>query len=57
MKALKHLNKYFYRYKWHLLVGLVITILARLFALVTPRLIGQSTNAIERFVNGDEIYE
>ena len=55
MKALKHLNKYFYRYKWHLLVGLVITILARLFALVTPRLIGQSTNAIERFVNGEEI--
>ncbi|HET8753371.1 MAG TPA: ABC transporter ATP-binding protein [Salinimicrobium sp.] len=53
MKELKHLNKYFYKYKWQLILGLIITILARLFSLVTPVLIGDSTNAIEKFVNGE----
>lgn len=53
MKELKHLNKYFLKYKWHLIVGLFITIVARIFALVTPRLIRESTNAIENYVSGE----
>ena len=53
MKELKHLNKYFLKYKWHLILGLFITIAARIFALLTPRLIRESTNAIENYVNGD----
>ena len=53
MKELKHLNKYFYKYKWHLIGGIFITIIARVFALVTPRFIGESTSAIERWVNGE----
>ncbi|GAB2778477.1 ABC transporter ATP-binding protein [Salinimicrobium soli] len=55
MKHLKHLNKYFLKYKWLLIGGLFITILARLFALVTPRLIRESTNAIEKYVNGETV--
>ncbi|MCY2687897.1 ABC transporter ATP-binding protein [Salinimicrobium sp. TH3] len=54
MKELKHLNKYFYKYKWHLIGGIFITILARIFAILTPRFIGESTTAIEQYVN-DEI--
>ena len=53
MKELKHLNKYFLKYKWHLILGTFITILARLFSLVTPRLIRESTAAIERYVTGE----
>lgn len=53
MKELKHLNKYFVKYKWHLIVGLFITIAARVFAILTPRFIGESTNAIEKYVNGE----
>ena len=53
MKELQHLNKYFYKYKWKLLLGLLITFLARIFALFTPRLIRESTNVIENFVNDD----
>ncbi|NJW55348.1 ABC transporter, partial [Salinimicrobium sp. CDJ15-91] len=53
MKELKHLNKYLYKYKWHLIGGIFITIIARVFALVTPRFIGESTSAIERWVNGE----
>ncbi|MGC6429654.1 MAG: ABC transporter ATP-binding protein [Jejuia sp.] len=37
MKALKHLNKYFLKYKSHLLIGVVITVIARIFFLFTPR--------------------
>ncbi len=57
MKELKHVNKYFLKYKWHLILGLFITIVARVFALVTPRLIRESTNAIEDYVNGEAVSE
>lgn len=46
MKALKHLNKYFYKYRYRLLIGILITIIAKVFALFTPRLIGLSINVI-----------
>lgn len=55
MKELKHLNKYFLNYKWLLIGGLFITILARVFALVTPRLIGESTTAIEQYITGEVV--
>lgn len=47
MKELKHLNKYFYKYKTHLLVGIVITIIARIFLLFTPRYIRRIFEIIE----------
>ena len=50
MKELKYLHKYFYKYKKSLIIGLVITILARLFALVTPKVIGNSVNVINHFL-------
>ncbi|WP_029033330.1 ABC transporter ATP-binding protein [Salinimicrobium terrae] len=53
MKELKHLNKYFYKYKWHLIGGIIITIAARVFAILTPRFIGESTTAIEEYVTGE----
>lgn len=52
MKNLQHLNKYFYKYKWKLLIGLVITIAARIFAIYYIPLIGKSTVTIEKYING-----
>ncbi len=52
MKNLQHLNKYFYKYKWKLLIGLVITIAARIFAIYYIPLIGKSTVIIEKYING-----
>lgn len=52
MKHLKHLNNFFLKYKWKLLVGLVITIAARIFALFYIPLIGDSTDKIEQYING-----
>lgn len=53
MKELKYLNKYLYKYRGRLFLGLFITIGARIFSIFPPQLIGDSTAAIEKFVNGE----
>ena len=56
MKELQYLNKYLYTYRKKLLIGVFITIIARIFSLFTPRLVGNSMTAIERYLqnmNGD----
>ncbi|MEM6515932.1 MAG: ABC transporter ATP-binding protein [Bacteroidota bacterium] len=52
MKELQHINKYFYKYRYKLIFGIIITIGAKVFALFTPRLIGRSINVISDAVNG-----
>ena len=52
MKALKHLNKYFYKYRYRLIIGIVITIIAKIFALFTPRLVGASINIVSDRLDG-----
>ena len=47
MKELQYLNKYFVKYKYRFLLGIVITIIAQIFALYTPKLISKSFKAIE----------
>ncbi|WP_370392008.1 ABC transporter ATP-binding protein [uncultured Winogradskyella sp.] len=53
MKALQHLNKYFYKYRYRLIVGIIITIVAKIFALFTPRLIGASINVVSNRLDGE----
>ena len=53
MKELKHLNKYLYKYRARLLFGVLITIIARVFSLFAPRLIGNSLTAVERFIKSE----
>jgi ATP-binding cassette subfamily B protein len=55
MKALLSLNKYLYKYRGRLLLGFIITIGARVFAVFTPQLIRNSTVAIEDYLNGDMV--
>ncbi|MGA1030665.1 MAG: ABC transporter, partial [Flavobacteriaceae bacterium] len=50
MKALRHLNKYLFKYRYQLLLGVVITVIGRVFSLVAPRLIGNSLTAVEQFL-------
>jgi ATP-binding cassette subfamily B protein len=47
MKELQYLNKYFVKYKFRFLLGILITIVAQIFMLFTPKLISQSFKAIE----------
>lgn len=52
MKELKYVNKYFLKYKWLLILGVIITVGARIFMLFTPRYVGESTNVIEKYIDG-----
>lgn len=49
MKELQYLNKYFLKYKYSFLLGIVTTIIAQIFSLFTPKLISKSFKAIEDF--------
>lgn len=49
MKELRYLNKYFIKYKYSFSLGILITIIAQIFSLFTPKLISKSLNAIENF--------
>lgn len=49
MKELQYLNKYFIKYKYSFLLGIIITIVAQIFSLFTPKLISKSFKAIESF--------
>ena len=49
MKELQYLNKYFVKYKYRFLIGIVTTIVAQIFSLFTPKLISKSFKAIEDF--------
>ena len=51
MKALQHLNKYFYKYKTYLIIGVIITIVARIFLLFTPRYVKKIFIVVEQGLN------
>ena len=53
MKELKHLNKYFKKYRFKLLVGIVITMIARVFQLVMPSYVKKSIEVVEGFIGND----
>ena len=57
MKELKYLNKYFRKYKYRVLLGVVIVACAKVFSLFTPQLIGDVVtlvaNQIESPVSED----
>ena len=49
MKELKYLNKYLLKYWKKLVFGFFITVIARIFSLIAPRLIGNSLTAVEYY--------
>jgi ATP-binding cassette subfamily B protein len=55
MKELGYLNKYFIKYKYSFLLGIIITIIAQLFSLFTPKLISKSFKVIEGFLKDNTV--
>ncbi|MDH5412780.1 MAG: ABC transporter ATP-binding protein/permease [Flavobacteriaceae bacterium] len=53
MKAILYLNKFFIKYKYRLIVGIICTVIARILSLITPRLIGKSLNIVEDYTNAE----
>ncbi|GEC71296.1 ATP-binding cassette, subfamily B [Flavobacterium flevense] len=55
MKELLYLNKYFIKYKYRFILGIVFTIVAQIFSLFTPKLISKSFAAIENFAKDKSV--
>lgn len=53
MKELKHLNKYFKKYWLKLLVGMAITVIAKIFQLIMPSYVKKSIQVVENFIGGE----
>ena len=51
MKELQHLNKYFKKYKWRLILGFFIVLIARIFAILTPKFSGDMIKLVEDYVS------
>ena len=52
MKHLAYLNKYFAKYKYRLLLGIIITVLSKVLAIQIPSLIGNTLKVVEEFNKG-----
>ena len=59
MKSLNYLNKYFFKYRYRISIGLVFVIFANIFALLPAHLIGKSfdliTDVIQKIQSGESL--
>lgn len=53
MKELKKLNKYFWKYRYRLFAGIVITVAAQMFMVMTPEFIGEVISVLQKYLEGD----
>jgi ATP-binding cassette subfamily B multidrug efflux pump len=54
MKELRYLNPYFLKYKYHFFGGIIATIVAQIFSLVSPKLISDSIASLEDYVKSNK---
>ena len=52
MKELQYLNRFFVKYKGRFLFGLVVTIIAAVFKLFVPIIIGDTVNIVDQYQKG-----
>ena len=52
LKALLHLNKYFFKYKYRLIIGIIITILSNILAVKVPPFIRKSLDVVDEYHKG-----
>jgi len=53
MKELQYINRFFIKYRGRLLVGLLVTIVAAVFKLFVPIIIGDTVNVVDEYIRGD----
>ena len=51
MKELQQLNQYFLKYKYRLIIGIIITIISKIFIVFTPRFTGNAIELIETYIS------
>ncbi len=57
MKHLSSLNKYFWKYRWHFIMGFVFVILTNYFRILAPQLTGYVVNTVVQSIQSPNINE
>ncbi|MGB6269914.1 MAG: ABC transporter ATP-binding protein [Olleya sp.] len=57
MKELQHLNKYFYKYRTQIIIGILITIASKLFTVFVPKFIGSIIDVVNNQLLNPEVNE
>ncbi len=57
MKHLKSLNKYFWKYRWHFMLGIVFVVLTNYFRILAPQLTGYVVNTVVQSVSSPNVNE
>ena len=52
MKELQYLNLYFKKYSGRLTLGLIITIIATIFKIIVPKIIGDIVDVVKDYLDG-----
>ena len=52
MKQLSTLNKYFWKYRWHFLLGIVFVVLTNYFRILSPQITGYIVNTVVHSIKG-----
>lgn len=56
MKNLLHLNKYFFKYKWRLLLGILFVTLSNIFGVLPPQVIRHAFNLVKENIEYYHLY-
>lgn len=57
MKELKYLNKYLFKYKWHLLLGVLFMVLASLFAVFPAQVVRYAFNLVKENIEMYRLFD
>ena len=57
MKHLSSLNKYFWKYRWHFMLGFVFVVLTNYFRILAPQLTGYVVNTVVQSVKSSNVNE
>ena len=57
MKALKHINKYFLKYKWYLILGALFTLISNIFGIVPAQLVRYSLDLVNQNIGNYFLFE
>lgn len=55
MKHLSSLNKYFWKYKWHFLLGFIFVVLTNYFRILAPQLTGYVVNTVVQSIQVGQV--
>ncbi|PJF37942.1 MAG: ABC transporter, partial [Phototrophicales bacterium] len=57
MKQLSYLNKYFLKYRWHLLAGIAFVFISNYFRVLQPQMIREALDLVVENINLYQLYD